>query len=438
MKKRSNNTAKVDDAVSVARNGNFNRLWGSQILSQIAQNLLNFALIIRVFQLAQGTRFGNISVALLILSFGIPSVLFGAAAGVFVDHWNKRLVLMVVNFMRAVLVLGYIVFDRNLWIVLALSFLISTATQFFTPAESAAIPSLVTPRQLLRANALFVFTLYASFIVGYSASAPTIALFGPSGPYLVTAAMFIFAGILDWLLPSLASATKLAKISPARLARYTMKEVVTNWRAIRSDHNLVFPIVQLTIGQALLAVIMALAPALAVALLGLQIEQSSHYLIIPAGLGLVIGVVAVERLAKPIGKTRIIAGGAVVAGLCLMALAGMRRLHAVHGHVILTSHQSGVLVAMIVFVLGFVNAMVSVAAQTILQEHTTDASRGKVFGALGMLINLAATLPVLFAGVLADLTSVTTVLMALGILLLVFAVGQIIFLSRSGRLRAAR
>ena len=72
----------AEKAVSLIRNRNFARLWGSQVLSQVAQNLLNFALVIRVFDLAQHTRFANISVALLILSFGIPSIFFPAAAGV--------------------------------------------------------------------------------------------------------------------------------------------------------------------------------------------------------------------------------------------------------------------------------------------------------------------------------------------------------------------
>lgn len=438
MKKRPILKAEVEGAISVARNANFNRLWGSQILSQVAINLLNFALIIRVYQLAQGTRFANISVALLILSFGLPSVLFAAAAGVFVDHWNKRLVLMIVNFLRALLVLGYIVFEQNLWVVLALSFGISVATQFFVPAEAAAIPRFVTARQLLRANALFVFTMYASFIVGYSASAPTIALLGSYGPYLVTAAMFAIAGLLDYFLPNMVS-KQVSRISASKLVRYTWREVNTNWRLIRTNHNLAFPIVQLTIGQALLAVVMALAPALAIALVGVPIEKSSHYLIIPAGVGLVVGVAIVERLASRVGKTRLIAAGVVLAGACLVALSLTQRLRiSVAGHPLLTSDQSGAVVAVIVFVLGMVNAMVSVAAQTILQENTTDSSRGKVFGALSMLINVAATAPVLFVGVLADLTSVTAVILMVGATLLAFGIFQVGYLGRTGRLARTR
>ena len=429
----------VEDAISVARNANFNRLWSSQILSQIATNLLNFALVIRVYQLAQGTRFANISVALVILSYGIPSIIFAAAAGVFVDHWDRRKVMYVVNALRACLVMGYLVVEQQLWLVLLLTFLISTVSQFFTPAESAAIPALVTQRQLLRANALFVFTLYASFIVGYSAAAPVLSLIGSDGPYLVTAAMFLVAALLDWLLPAIPAGKSLSRISPFKLARYTIREVAANWRLIRANHNLAFPITQLVIAQGMLAVIMALAPALAEALLGVSIENSSHYLIIPAGLGLIVGVVGVEWLARRIGRTRIIAWGMVIAAIGLMLVGAIGRLHAnIGGHIWLDSDQTGQIVAVAVFGLGVVNAMFSVAAQTILQENTSESSRGKVFGALGMLINVAATLPVLLVGVLADLTSPTRVLMVIGSMLFAFAVWQTWQLWSSGRLSSAK
>jgi hypothetical protein len=71
-----------------------------------------------------------------------------------------------------------------------------------------------------------------------------------------------------------------------------------------------------------------------------------------------------------------------------------------------------------------------------LQEHTTDATRGKVFGALNMMVNIAATLPILFAGILADLTSVTKVIMAIGLLLTGIAIAQIITLRKQGLLKA--
>lgn len=422
--------AELAEDISIVRNGNFKKLWGAQILSQIAGNLLNFALIIRVFELAQGTKLANVSVALLILSFGIPSIFFAAAAGVYVDHWNKKRVLVISNVVRGLLICGYIFFEHSLVMVLLLTFLISTATQFFAPAEAAAIPALVPKKHLLRANSLFVFTLYASFIVGYSASAPVIATLGEKGPYLVTVAMFVVATILVALLPNI-HVKETAGIPFRRVVRYTGREIRSNWRLIRSDHNLSFPILQLTLTQAILNVILALAPALSLAILGVQLKDSSHFFIIPAGIGMVLGVISIDRLTKRFTRTQIIAGGLILAAAALLLLGGVNRLHDIAA---LAQFQIGFLVAPLVFLLGFTNALVSVAAQTVLQENTTDSTRGKVFGALGMMINIAATLPILFAGILADLFGVPAVISAIALGLLGFSTYQYLRLKRQNKL----
>jgi MFS family permease len=424
-------TAELAKDISIIRNRNFNKLWGAQILSQIAGNLLNFALIIRVFDLAQGTKLANVSVALLILSFGIPSIFFAAAAGVYVDHWNKKKVLVISNVVRGLLILGYVFFEHSLGMVLLLTFLISTATQFFAPAEAAAMPALVPKGQLLKANSLFVFTLYASFIVGYSSSAPVIAAFGPKGPYIVTVIMFAIATTLVALLPNI-HVQESAGMPFRRIVRYTFREIRDNWKLIRSDHNLSFPILQLTLTQAVLGVILALAPAMSLAILGVQLKDSSHFFIIPAGIGMVLGVISIDRLTQRYTRTQIIAVGLLAAAAALLLLGLVNSLHGASDG--LARYQIGYFVAPLVFILGYMNALVSVAAQTVLQENTTDTTRGKVFGALGMMINIAATLPIFFAGILADLFGVPVVISAIALGLLGFATYQYARLKRQHKL----
>jgi MFS family permease len=221
----------------------------------------------------------------------------------------------------------------------------------------------------------------------------------------------------------------------ARVARYTREEIDRNWRVIRREHNLWFPILQLTLTQASLGVMLALAPALSVAVLHLPIQDSSHYLIIPAGVGMVLGVMSVGRLAKHYAKTRLIAVGLIVGSSALTMLGLSSWLHLGVSHLTAGAIVSiGLTVATLVLILGFMNALISAASQTLLQENTTDASRGKVFGALNMMVNIAATLPIFFAGILADLTSVNWVVGSLGLLLLLFAGWQYWWLRRTGKL----
>lgn len=417
-----------NDELSLFRNSSFSRLWGSQILSQIAQQLLNFALIVRVFDLAQHSKFANISVALVVLSFGVPSIFFAAAAGVFVDHWNKKTVLLTSNIIRGILVVGYLFVESNLGLVLLLTFLISSTTQFFAPAEAALMPELVGPKQLLRANSLFIFTLYGSFIVGYGLASPIIALYGPQSPYFITSSMFLIAALFVMGLPK-SNAVEKARIKLSAVIKFTKDELSDNFKLIKAEKNLSFPILELTVSQAMVGVILALAPAISVALIHKPLQNASQFLIVPAGLGMIIGVIAIGNLVKKYTKLTIITLSMLIASITLTLLGVVGIVQYVLSNQSIPYVQMplivSLLIAGLILVLGFMNGVISIASQTLIQENTTEETRGKVFGALNMMVNIAATLPILFASVLADILGVTSVIVILGCIMIIFSMIQL-------------
>ncbi len=417
------------------RHGHFPKLWIAQILSLVAQNLLNFALIIRIFDLTQGTRYSNISVALLILSFGIPSVLFAAAAGAYVDNWDRKRVLVVTNVLRTILVLGYLLVERNLIAMLLLTFAVSTVTQFFAPAEIASIPKLVAKDDLVRANSIFIFTFYATFVVGYSAAAPLIQLFGQHAIYIFTSAMFAVATVLTFVLPKLGEGHT-EPGSLLNLIRKTQTELAESRRHIMRSANLWIPMLQLMLIQVMVSVVLAMAPALSLALLKRPLQEASYFLVIPIAVGMIGGVVLVGKLSSGIDKLKIAKTGLVAAGAALAGLGLSGLLYRqINGHTIATVSHISLIVAFLVLVLGLMNSVVSVSAQTLLHENSEDHARGKIFGALNTMINLAATVPVLIAGILADLFSPTEVVGATGFIVLGVALFQIWFVHRRARTR---
>ncbi|MEO5953042.1 MAG: MFS transporter, partial [Chloroflexia bacterium] len=90
--------------MDVLRNTDFLKLWIAQILSQTAQQIVNFALILQVERLTGSST----AVSIVIICFTIPAVLFAAIAGVFVERNSKKLMLILTNVLRGVLVLAYI------------------------------------------------------------------------------------------------------------------------------------------------------------------------------------------------------------------------------------------------------------------------------------------------------------------------------------------
>src|SRR5690349_6713637 len=140
----------------VLGNRNFTYLWAAQLLSQIAQNIINFAVLVQVEELSHSTT----QVAVTIVSFTLPAVLFGPIAGVFVDRIDKKAILVYTNVLRAAATLGFVFLSQSLPAIYVILFVSSTINQLFSPAEGASIPMLVKRDQLLNAMSLFNVTFY--------------------------------------------------------------------------------------------------------------------------------------------------------------------------------------------------------------------------------------------------------------------------------------
>ena len=174
----------------VLQNRNFLTLWGGQVFSQLADKVylvLMIAIIASQYEVPGQTISGWVSAVLI--AFTIPAVLFGSLAGVYVDRWLKQPVLVLTNLLRGALV---ILLPLGLWLshdwgaiagiplsfclLLVITFLVSTLTQFFAPAEQSAIPLIVEERHLLSANSLYTTTMMASVIIGFAVGEPLLAI----------------------------------------------------------------------------------------------------------------------------------------------------------------------------------------------------------------------------------------------------------------------
>src|SRR5687767_6662246 len=95
--------ARPDSMTAVLRNGPFLRLWMIQAVTQILQNVINFALLLRVRSVVEVHDLpqANTAISLVILAFSLPAVFFGPIAGVVADRVNKRTLMAVLNVARA-------------------------------------------------------------------------------------------------------------------------------------------------------------------------------------------------------------------------------------------------------------------------------------------------------------------------------------------------
>ncbi len=401
-------------------NRHFAVLWASQLLSLTAFNMVNFTLLIRVFELTGSTTF----VSLFVLSFGLPSLLFGAVAGVFADRWNHRSVLITTNALRTLVVLLYLPALAHLPTIYAVTFVIATVTQFFTPAEGALIPELVEPKRLVAANAVFTMTLFISFVLGYGLAGPLAATGGDSLPIIVATAMFGLATLACLALPKLPETHRRVAIRAAY--RSVGGQLREGFRAVRANAPVRYGLAHLTVIWATIGVVMVLLPAFTGEVLGLNLREVSRLIILPIGVGMVAGGYVLHRSRHQFSIRSIITASLVLAGISIITMGQIGPLSGVLSSAF--SWDQGalreVLTSSFSTLLGVGVAAVMIASQTLIHERTPREMRGRVFGFLGTSVNAANTVPVFAAGALTDVFRVATVVTLLGGLLLVWAVAS--------------
>jgi MFS family permease len=384
---------------AVLRNRRFVGLWSAQIGSLLAANMALYALTLVTFAGGGGS---STAVSLLFLAFLAPAILLSAPAGVIVDRFDRRTILVVTNVVRAVAFAGIVLFADQLPLTYLLVAITATATTFFIPAEAAMIPRVAPQEQLLAANGLFTFTLQAAFAAGFAVLGPIVVnLAGPVPTVGVAAALYLVAAVLCWPLPPARPEANVER----RSARAEFREGLS---LARHDPRVRWPLALLAFTASLIGVVGVLGPQVAVQQLGLS-EQEFVLLVLPMAGGLVLGIALMGALARRLSHRRLAELGlaGLAAGLTLLAL--LRPLADLLGPV----PRAQLLIAMPVAVgMGAAYALVAVPAQTSLQEALPDAIRGRVFAVLNLLINAASALPIILVGPAADLLGVPLVVAA--------------------------
>ena len=163
----------------LARNRNYRLLLGANLTSASGDWILGIGMMYYVFTvtgsaLASGT--------ILVVSI-VPQFVFGSIGGVFVDRWDRRRTMVVTNVLLAasLVPLYFVHSESQIWIIYVTVFVEATLEQFFDPAETAMVPHVVPPEDLVAANALNgqnrqVARLIGSALGGVLAAAGGIAL----------------------------------------------------------------------------------------------------------------------------------------------------------------------------------------------------------------------------------------------------------------------
>jgi MFS family permease len=226
--------------IGLLRRRNFGLLWFGGLISIAGDWVLYAALPYFVYQRTGST----IATAGMIAAELTPGVVLGTVAGVFVDRWDRRRVLVVSNLLQAASVALLLLVPDGGWIgfVYVAAVVQASVAAFAVPAESALLPTLVEDRDLVPANALNALNNRLGRLIGLPVGGTLLAWAGLRGVVIADCVTFLAAAGLVALITARRPARVGPEPDPTDEARSALATFWHEWvggiRIMRDDRTI--------------------------------------------------------------------------------------------------------------------------------------------------------------------------------------------------------
>ena len=378
---------------SVFRKRDFRLLWSAQLVSTVGTALTDLAAGILVYRETRSA----LSVGLMFMAVSIPTLIVGLIAGVFVDRYNRRTIMVVADILRAAIVFSIpFLIQINIALLYVAVALVSTISQFFNPANDAVLPEVATDEELAAANSWIMISSFGSTSIGFALSGLLATAFDISWAFYLDGVTFLISAFL--LLFVRVGRIEVQGDTSVGVVVANLKEGVSalvNTPILRSLFLSGAPVF-LSFG--LWNVL--LLPFALNALHATEFEYGIQEGV--TSVGFVIGSLLMAKWAD-----RLREGTWIVVALIAMGIAG-----------VLYGLATSIVVAVIlVAVSGFFNAPSSIARRVIMQRATPRELRGRVFSAFAVLRDVMFLIGISMAG-LADVIDVRLLVVAASVVLI--------------------
>ena len=390
----------------------FRIIWLGQLVSIFGDFVAVFAII----SLITFRWHGNpMQVTGMTIAYILPLALIGPPAGVLVDHWNVKRVMITSDLTRAVLAL-LLVWVANVQQIAVVMFSISVMSSLFVPAQSISVRTLVPRERLLDANAMLSQAFYLIRLASPVVAGAIVSWLSERACFYVDAASFVFSALMIATL----TIHRPPREGADKTLRGLTKDFVEGNRFIFTHPGLSF--VFLAMATAMF-VMSAFAPLISIFVRDHLHAGTFLYGIVSAmiGVGLIVGTGMIRRISGGKPKPGTVLIGLLALGIATGVLAGSR---------------FAAMAAVSTFLIGFSVSMIIVPAQTMSQRETPPQMVGRVSSTFISMISIAQVLGLLLSGSLAQKLGMTQLFAACAVLLECITFGGWMFL-RSRRAPAA-
>jgi MFS family permease len=376
------------------RRADFRSLWLAQTISDLGDGLTSLTLMLLALRLGQSSA----AVAAVLIAIEVPQVTIGLAAGVLVDRWERRRVMLVSDAVRALLVLGFVGVASvgALWLLVALTLAQASVGTFFSPARTAMVATVLPADELFAANSLGQLSRVLSTVVGAGAAGILVGVFGQYWPAFVLDAATFAASV------ALVSRVRARSVRrPDEVGPGMRGELAGGLTTIRRSPVLLGTLVATATAMLGIGAVNVLWVPLFVSDLHVPTVLFGTADLAQAA-ALIMGAAFAVRLVGRVGPTQIIAGGLAALGMTVALVGGVTAFWQVLA---------------LFFVVGWIVSPLQAAVSTVVQTAVPDASRGRTAAALGSVTSSANILSMALAGAVSGAIGVRESFVLAGVLI---------------------
>jgi DHA3 family macrolide efflux protein-like MFS transporter len=373
---------------TILRQRPFRTLWLAQFVSVFGDVLALFGVINLITFRMHGTA---VQVTAVTIAFALPLAVVGPVAGVFVDRWNVKRLMIASDLIRAVLILA-LVLARDVRGICVIFVLLSAVSSFFAPAQTVTLRTLVPAEGLMAANALMSQNFYVVRIFAPSLAALLIVALGENACFYLDSLSFLFSAAM---LSTLIIARPDTETSGKTLKAFAGDFLAGN-RFIFTHSGLSLVFIAMAVAMFVLS---SFSPLISIYIRDLLHAGPFSFGVISSivGVGLILGTQVVNRVARNRAPATVVMSGLLGLGV---------------GVAFLGIFKDVPMAALGTFAMGLSVALVLVPAQTMAQRETPSNMMGRVSSSFLSLISLAQVLGLLLSGFLAQIMGVRLLFVA--------------------------